>query len=447
MRTRWRTERGGLAFKAQDLAAAYVWSHRPDEECRNVTELRRRTAAVVASISNGTFHALWASFITGLAAMPVGPDHDLALEAEIDYDDLEPPPLADMPCDETTARKCRFLAHKHEYRSAWRCHQPSPSANPQLDVSKRALINLNPQDAPRVLTDADVADEPGVEPIQFSYKVVDAAARKLRDIKAPGTLPEDNRIIKMIICHGGLHAVTGWLCAVARDQVHPIAKEMLAGACRAGLNQKLHAVTGECVGWRPLGMCEKWSGLYWGCVNAMEKGAINHLLTNPLPEDVAAHELKVQNAESNLVARQVEFEAASAAGAGVGAASAARDAAAAALEVAKRPFKYVTNWCYARRGTVTLATMVRGSLEAEPRKGAIADDIEAMYQYCCRVNGFRVIRLRRPRLLASFRFFFGHCPVIWFGGATVPIERSASGSVVLGNASSTEVLRSCVGGQ
>ena len=116
------------------------------------------------------------------------------------------------------------------------------------------------------------------------------------------------------------------------------------------------------------------------------------------------------------------------------------------LQRAQRPFKYVTNWCYARAGTVTLATMVRGWNEAEPHKGTLSDDIEAMYQNVDRATAFAAIRRRFPSLLASFRLFFATSAVIWFGGATVPIERAADGRVILGNAFSTEKLRSRVGG-
>ena len=198
---------------------------------------------------------MWAAFTEGLAALPVADDTDLAMEADIDYDNMAPLPIAPIPDNRTTAaRKCRFYLHKHERRMGWRCHQESPSADPRDPTSKRALIGFNSQEPIAELTDADTADEPGVAPLQFSTKRVWAASRQLRDIKAAGTLPEDNRIIKDICEYGGLHPV-------ARDEVHPDIKDMLAGACRACLNQKLHPVSGAFKGWRPLGMCEKSAGL------------------------------------------------------------------------------------------------------------------------------------------------------------------------------------------
>jgi hypothetical protein len=120
---------------------------------------------------------------------------------------------------------------------------------------------------PAQITPADTADEPGHAPIQFKPSAVARAARGLSDIKAAGTLPEDNRIIKMIIEHGGLHYVTAWVNAACRDELHPLFGELLAGAVRAGLLQKLDTVTGEFKGFRPLGIIEKWACLIWACVN------------------------------------------------------------------------------------------------------------------------------------------------------------------------------------
>jgi hypothetical protein len=59
------------------------------------------------------------------------------------------------------------------------------------------------------LAGLDVADEPGTAPIQFTERQVTRAAEGLHDLKAPGTLPEDNRLIKMLVRHGGAAAITG----------------------------------------------------------------------------------------------------------------------------------------------------------------------------------------------------------------------------------------------
>lgn len=104
---------------------------------------------------------------------------------------------------------------------------PSPALDPRLPDSKRALIGFNPQTPHRELTPEHVADEPGHAPIQFTAKLVQKAAAQLRDLRAPGTLPQDNRIIKAIIRQPrGLKAVTEWANAVAADQGGATARDL-----------------------------------------------------------------------------------------------------------------------------------------------------------------------------------------------------------------------------
>ena len=161
-----------------------------------------------------------------------------------------------MLSEQDCTRKSTYLAHKGEWGSAWRTHQASPSAKP-TDDARRALIGFNNQTPRRTLTPAHVANEPGKALIQFKPTLVDRAVRRLRDIKAAGTLPEDNRIIKMIVAHGGLHHVTKWINAACRDELHPSFAELIAGAVRAGLLQKIDTVTAVFKGFRPLGIIEK----------------------------------------------------------------------------------------------------------------------------------------------------------------------------------------------
>ena len=58
-----------------------------------------------------------------------------------------------------------------------------------------------------------------------------------------------------------------------------------------------------------------------------------------------------------------------------------------------------------------------------------------MYQCVCRAAGFDFLRLRFPHLLAVFRFFYYHAPVIWFGGAILWVLTSASGVSTLASPS------------
>jgi hypothetical protein len=207
-------------------------------------------------------------------------------------------------------------------------------------------------------------------------------------------LPEDNRIIKAIVHHGGLHHVTKWLNAIAADAVHPIAREMLAGACRAALIAKLDAATGNVKGRRPLGIVEKWRGLFWACASKVGRKAFEYHFTHPLPEDIAAHEQRIANAEARLLSARLEADAATNACSTRPAAAlaAAADAAQRALDAAKRPLRFMTNWCFSSRGTETVSTLVRGWGERHPDRGIISDDATAMYQFVSRAAGFDFLR-------------------------------------------------------
>ena len=79
--------------------------------------------------------------------------------------------------------------------------------------------------------------------------------------------------------------------------------------------------------------------------------------------------------------------------------------------------------------------MTRDWTETEPEKGLTSDDAQKMYQCVCRAAGFDFLRLRFPYLLAVFRFFYYHAPVIWFGGAVLWVLTSASGVSTLASPS------------
>ena len=330
-----------------------------------------------------------------------------------------------MPDEDLNLRKMAYLAAYGEWGATWRCSSPSPALDPRLADSKRALIGFNSQRPHRELTAEHVADEPGTAPISFTNQQVERASSGLHDIRAAGTLPEDNRIIKAIMRQGGLHPVTAWMNQIACDKAHPILRDLLGGALRAALTAKVCQITGRVKGRRPLGVVEKWRCLIWACVNLVLKRKINRHFTTPLPEDVSEHELRRANAEARVTAAAIEHDAA--VGAAPNTASTTRTAAALlaardALATAMRPFKFVTNWCFAPKGTEKLAFLVRGWCESAPRDGVISDDITAMYQRSSRWNGFSFLRRRFAQLLGIFRFFYYCSPVIWFGGSTVPID-------------------------
>eukprot|EP00966_Prymnesium_polylepis_P208604 4832975-Prymnesium_polylepis.1 len=110
------------------------------------------------------------------------------------------------------------------------------------DDNKRARINLNPQFTDQPLLPADVVDEPGVAPLQVTQRLVGNVIAKTPDIRAPGTLPQEHRIIKALVRHGALPHITKWTNAVLSGRVHPRARDLLAGHLRAGLLQKRDAV-------------------------------------------------------------------------------------------------------------------------------------------------------------------------------------------------------------
>ena len=53
-------------------------------------------------------------------------------EDTIDYDGVQPAGPPTMPDLQTVARKSAFLAHKGEWRQAFRANTPSPAADPRL---------------------------------------------------------------------------------------------------------------------------------------------------------------------------------------------------------------------------------------------------------------------------------------------------------------------------
>ena len=92
------------------------------------------------------------------------------------------------------------------------------------------------------------------------------------------------------------------------------------------------------------------------------------------------------------------------------------------MRVAERPLKFVTNFCYSPNGSEKFAHVTRGWLELNPRRGIISDDKVAMYQNVSRPAMFAFIRAQFPELLPVYRFFYYTPPVIWLGGARVPIS-------------------------
>ena len=110
--------------------------------------------------------------------------------------------------------------------------------------------------------------------------------------------------------HGALQSTTNWVNAVLSDTAHPMFHTVIASAARSGLVQKVNPATGEFKGWRTLGIREKPACLVWGTVvNLKKKGSINHLLTPPLPEDVAEHQRGIEHAESTVTAAELNLTA------------------------------------------------------------------------------------------------------------------------------------------
>ena len=151
-------------------------------------------------------------------------------------------------------------------------------------------------------------------------------------------------------------------------------REILAGAVRAGLLQKIDPISGECVGHRPLGLVEKGRCLIWACVMA----AMQEEARQVLHDAAARGHRRVADAAVDNAETESSFAASS---------SSRPPATAAAppppsppslpppllppppLPLARRPFKYVTNWCFSPKGTETLVHLVRGWGESMPTEG------------------------------------------------------------------------------
>ena len=445
----------GLAHWLYSLGTTFIFFRTTGSNPLTIAEMRRRAALLVTSVSNGTFPVCWHNFTANALRRCIAEETGGAREEEAfdDYDCIPPPPIPPLVVGEREVRKATFLAKSGELRQAWRSFQPSPAMDPRLDSSKCTLINLNPQDDGRPLTDAHVANEPRHAPLQVKQSLVAKVASSLPKIRAPGSLPEDNRIITLVASHGGLVGLTAMVNACCRDVSSARSRDILAGAVRAGLLQKIDPLNGQNVGYRPLGLVEKHRCFIWACVNAACKKRFAKFFTTPLPEDTDDWQRTVDEAVAENSRCELELQAARDSdrpAASLATATAAATAAADALTAARRPFKYVTNWCFSPKGTENLVHLVRGWGESKPAAGILGDDVAAMYQHVSRPASFDFLRKRFPELLAVYRFFYRDGPTIWFGGNTVPIVNllnlDGTISARLGNASSPDVLRSLVGG-
>ena len=61
-------------------------------------------------------------------------------------------------------------------------------------------------------------------------------------------------------------------------------------------------------------MTEKLRCLVWACVNAVKKVEFNHHFTNPLPEDVEAREVNIDNATAEVTKCELELDCAQSSG-------------------------------------------------------------------------------------------------------------------------------------
>ena len=447
------SERGALGLFMYELYMAFTF-FRPSTvvEPYTIGQLRRRAATFNEAATNGTLDLLWQQFTASCPITPVA-DIDLTHEHVLDYDSLPmPSPSTSLPDEDAVARNMAFKAGYGEWAKTWSCASPSPALDPRDPDTLRALIAFNNQVPLRQLTPEIMQDEPGVEIISFTTAQVKKVGMGLGDLRAAGTLPQDNRLIKMVLRHGGLEPITGWFnSSICRDRAHPLARDLIAGGRRAALIAKVDPVSKEVIGSRPLGITEKIHAFFWGCINHVKKDSFNHHFTHPMPEDVTARERRISSAESDVTAAAIELEAAnlSASPARVRNATSTLAAAQAALTTASRRLKFVTNWCYAKSGTEKLAYQIRGWIESRPNGGLVSDDVAKMYQDVDRVHMFNFFRKRFPSLIPAFRFFYGGPSDIWIGGARVPIHIAADGTTTLAKSADAEgccYLQSVIGG-
>jgi len=260
------TERGALGYLLMDLGSAYIF-HRPSGTLPySTSQLYARAADFVSSISDGSFLNLWDDFANapdpddpddpahitphtahegltchpreGAPASAPGPStssggagtHSTthtthtthhtstdptatapclpAIPEEPDTDDEDPDPNSIMSTlgisfGPKSIRQAAYLAYKGEWSKAWSQFTPSTPADPRSSEVQQALINLCPHQHANPLGDADTADEPGTAPLEIQRKAFNTVMEGLTDLRAPGTMPEDNRILKAIYAHGG----------------------------------------------------------------------------------------------------------------------------------------------------------------------------------------------------------------------------------------------------
>ena len=450
------SDRGGLYFMSAELACAYVFA-RPsdDKEPYTVPVLRQRADTWNRALNNGSAGLLWSNFVAPLVTVEHASDADAALDAQegdcCEYDGtILEPSEKNMLSPDDIVRKIALKAAHGEWNSAWTTASPSPALDPRKPSSRQKLADLNRQKANKPLTAEHFSLPPGGQkPISFSANDVKKAGRGLSDLKAAGSMPEDNRIIKCILECGGLKAVTCWMNEIACDRAHPLARDILAGSIRAALIAKVDDCTGMIKGARPLGITEKWRCLFWAIVNLLEKKKINRILTRLPERDRADQDTRVAAAEAKLLQANLEAEAASSSGVQRRNKTAAAAASALAdLDKEKLPLKFVTNFCYAPQGTEKLGFMVRGWCESTPTGACISDDVSNMYNTVCRWRSVESIKHHFPELLLAYRFFYMNPPIIWFGGKVVYVTVDADGKATLAKEgdAGAQILRSIEGG-
>ena len=134
------SDRAGLAHWLYNLGMAFIFFRTAGTRPLTTAELRGRAALLVSSVSNGTFQRHWLDFTAEAERRCDAEEAGAACTPEVfdDYDNITPPPPPPLVVGERELRKATYCASKGELGQAWRCFQPSPAENPQLDSAKSA---------------------------------------------------------------------------------------------------------------------------------------------------------------------------------------------------------------------------------------------------------------------------------------------------------------------
>jgi hypothetical protein len=263
---------------------------------------------------------------------------------------------------------------------------------------------------------------PGVAPVHLDRAKFDAAIASAPKLRASGTLYDTYETYTMIARFGGRGGLYLFAEAACAGLVHPDIIDMLT--C---LRAVAHYKDEECTAIRPLGIGEGLQRIIGRCFAAQKRSKWASFFTEPLAEDVALNQTKMNQTAAAATAAQTAYEAAVMAGSpdAVSLHSCLSTALTAQYQATITP-RYPVNYASSPRGTELTVHTVQNWFESAPQQPKLSDDKKAMYNSVARTAMFTALR-ERPEChsyIALYRTLYGRPARIFLargdGEFTVP---------------------------